>query len=102
MKLLRRFLSGLFRPTLNPNPLNQPTVQVDGDGFIPCASAQPPFDTQVLVRLHCQESPASIIALGMRTRNINPDHGQEEWRVAQLHHFQNDRPGGRITHWKPI
>lgn len=101
--LKKLFGGGSPRPEVfNPNPLNQPTIGVDADGFIACQDAQPPFDTQVLIRLHyrLETGEARTIGLGIRTSKVNSQIRQEEWKVAQLH-WPKEMPAA-ITHWKPL
>lgn len=95
-----------FRDELgyNPNPLNQPTVIVDKDGWIACSNAQPQYDRIVLLRITDRKGVAAI-GIGRRTNEIVESVKQERWQVSSptygLTDERQDGTGG-ITHWKPI
>lgn len=87
----------------NVNPLNQPVVDLSTaflgsfplTHFIPCSSAQPHFDTQVLVLFG-----GRVLGLAKRTQAINCDINQEIWEGIYLKSEGPITEG--ITHWKPI
>lgn len=127
MKWLLRILFGA--PAKNPNPLNQPTIPLDEQGFIACKDAQPPFDTPVLVRIHFRSEPirpdeCARAPVGWRCTR---DHGHDgpcaavpayspmigigrRTREINAAHGQeqwhcahlHSSSSGAITHWKPL
>ncbi len=90
----------------NPNPLNQPTIQVVSTSFgdfIPCSEAQPQFDKLVLVLVTLRGgilTGSQIIGLGKRTKVIDPIIEQEIWSCKHLENLEGYTLA--ITHWKPL
>jgi hypothetical protein len=75
----------------NPNPLNQPTIPVTPDGWILFTSAQPAFGVWVLVK-----SANNVIGLGLRTKEVDPEVGQEVWKCV----LPGGQPDSGIVAWR--
>lgn len=85
----------------SPNPLGQPVIQVDEDGWIPCVSAQPIFLREVRIRL-IDSAGGVHEGTGRRSQVIDPEVNQERWEARNVEPPIAAGRGAGITHWKPL